>query len=895
ELWIGGAGVTRGYWNRADMTAERFVENPFAEGRMYRTGDLVNRRADGKIDFIGRADGQVKLRGFRIELGEIEAALLAHPAVSEAVVTTRQGPADEEALVAYVAAADLLAGRRAEEGSAGPGREWPAAETLRAHLRSRLPEFMVPGLLVVLPALPLLPNGKVDRKALAALDVARAGTEPATGTAPRTELEERLAAIFGELLGHPVGIEDDFFRGGGHSLLATRLVARVREAVQVDLPLSAVFEAPTVAALGRCVEEARSAAASRPIPRRSQEGEASLSEAPLSEAQRRLWFLDRLDPGNPAYNLPAAVHLAGPLDPAALDAALAALGTRHETLRSSFHERAGEPVVRIVPPATGRLPVIDLTVAGASEALRAELAGRLAERFARRSFDLGRGPLWRTILLRRGRAVHTLLVALHHVVADGWSVDVFQRELSTLYRAEVSGEPAGLPALPIQYGDYAAWQRERLASGALDTQLDFWRRRLDGAPPALDLPTDRPRPPAKTYAGTSRPVRLGRSLIQRLEARADEAGTTPFALLLAAWSVILAKASGQRELVLGTPIANRDRVEVLGLVGFFVNTLPLRLDLGGDPSFAEHAATVRAVALEAFAHPEVPFERLIEELQPVRDGARDPLVQAVFVLQEEAGGGLDLGPMAARVEELTNGTAKFELTLFLETRGDGGLGGRIEVNRDLFDASRAARLVRSFAVLLDAALASPETPLSRLPWLAPEERHQLLVEWRRPAAETVEERSVGELFHAAAAASSGGTALAWDGGSLSYSELAARVRRLARHLRGLGVTRGDRVAVCAERSPELVVALLAVLEAGAAYLPLNAGDPVERLALMLDDTGADLVLTTAASAGAIPEGRRLLLLDRDADTWRGQSTEPLAGPGAGPDDLAYIAYTSGST
>ncbi|MDY7094118.1 MAG: non-ribosomal peptide synthase/polyketide synthase, partial [Acidobacteriota bacterium] len=937
ELYLGGAGVARGYLGRPGLTAERFLPDPFSPvagskgvgGRMYRTGDLVRWRADGEMDFLGRIDHQVKVRGFRIELGEIEAALLGHDEIGEAVVMTRDLGAAEVALVAFAGVA---------------GDEIPAGleEELRRHLRQRLPEFMVPSALVLMAELPLLPNGKVDRKALAARPVELAGEAgSAERTAPRTPLEERLAEHWSDLLGlEAVGVHDDFFRHGGHSLLATRLVARVRAVEGVDLPLSSIFEAPTVASLAQRVEEALSPEAGP-----SSEGEpltvttgdvGSEDPPPLSEAQQRLWFLDRMAPGNPAYNLPAAVHLEGPLQPEALAAAVSEIVARHRALRSTFGERSegehrGEAAQFVQPAAPVPLPVVDLRSLreNAGEAAP-QLARELAQREAARPFDLTRGPLLRTVLLRRGSDSHSLLVNLHHIAADGWSVDVFQRELSELYAAFRNGEGSPLPPLPVQYGDYAAWQRRRLDGGELDAQIDFWRRRLAGAPAALELPTDRPRSASKTYAGGSWWFRLPAGLDRRAEELGRDRRATSFMVLLAGYAALLARESGQRDLVLGTPIANRGRVELERLIGFFVSTLALRLDLAGDPSFEELLGRVRERTLEAFAHPSVPFERLVEELQPERDAGRDPLVQAVFVVQEPAGRTLSLPGLESSVEELVNGTAKFDLTLFLEHRRD-GLAGRIEYNRDLFDGTRMGRLAKHLEVLLTAAVEEPRAPLSQLPWLSAAERHQLLVEWRRPSAELVEERPVSALFTAVAQASPEAPALAWDAQisgngqqklpekppekleALSYRRLAARVYRLARYLRRQGVQRGDRVGVALERSPELITALLAVLEAGAAYVPLNPRDPAPRLALIAEDTGLGLMLTEAgavdALAAALPQelagGARTVLLDDGSEPWQRLPAEPLIsaqgetteeGHGVpGPADLAYIAYTSGST
>ncbi|HEX6863967.1 MAG TPA: amino acid adenylation domain-containing protein, partial [Thermoanaerobaculia bacterium] len=583
ELYLGGAGLARGYLNRPELTAAAFVPDPWGGPgeRLYRTGDLVRWRASGELDFLGRIDHQVKMRGFRIELGEIEAALAAHLAVEEVAVLARG-----DRLVAYVVSNS------------------PA--DLRGHLRERLPEFMVPSNFVLLPTLPRTPNGKLDRKALPAPERA-----VGAGREPGTPMEEMLAGIWTELLGvEAPGPEDSFFACGGHSLMAARLVARVRERLGTELPLAAVFEAPTLAGLAARIERARLADAPplAPVPR--------TGEIPLSFAQERLWFLDQMEPGSAAYNMPFAARLDGELDIEAFRQALEGIVQRHEALRTTFQAGSdGRPVQIIAAPAPLALPVIDLSAGEVQYRLEAE---------ARLPFDLARGPLLRALLLRLGPESHVALVVQHHIVSDGWSIGVFLRELSALYE----GSP--LPDLPVQYADYAVWQR---SWPRLDAQLAWWRERLAGAPQVLELPADRPRPPVRSLRGGERSVRLSAGLAHELQALGRQEGATLFMVLLAAFQALLQRYTGQDDLLVGSPVAGRGERQLEPLIGFFVNDLVLRADLSGNPAFPVFLSRVRDGALAAYAHQDVPFERLVEELRPERDRSRPPLVQVMLALQ----------------------------------------------------------------------------------------------------------------------------------------------------------------------------------------------------------------------------------------------------------------------
>ncbi|HVF62225.1 MAG TPA: amino acid adenylation domain-containing protein [Thermoanaerobaculia bacterium] len=891
ELAIGGAGLARGYLGAPELTAERFVPDPHAGepgARMYRTGDLVRWRADGRIDFLGRMDFQVKVRGFRIELGEIEAALARHPAVAQAVVMAREvGPAAApepveagKRLVAYV----VPRRQPAAEG---------LAEDLPKWLAGKLPEYMVPSAFVVLEALPLNPSGKVDRRALP--EPARAEAA-AVYVAPRGLIEERLAGIWCELLRlDRVGAHDSFFALGGHSLLAARLVSRLRGEFAVEVPLRRIFEVPTLAALAAEIAalKTRGARAEAAIERVTR-------DRPLlaSFGQDRLWFLDRLDPGSTAYTMAAAWSLSGPLVVPALRAALAEVVRRHEALRTVF-AAAGDAgaVQRVSPFAPPPVPLVDL--AAVPPTARAAAARALAAAHARRPFDLAHGPLFRAALLRLGAEEHLLLFAVHHTVSDAWSQGVLVAELSELYAAAIAGRPSPLPPLPIQYADYAAWQRRRLQGRALAAQVAFWREALAGAPALLELPTDRPRPAVQTFAGARRLAVLPPPLLARLRDLSRRQGATLFMTLLAAFQALLARWSGAEDLTVGTPIAGRTRRETEGLIGLFVNTLVLRAGLAGDPAFADFLAQVRERALAAFAHQDLPFEKLVEALNPERALSHTPLFQVLFVLQNAPRQAAPLPGLRFGRMEVEEGVAKFDLTLAASETA-AGLALSLEFNRDLFDAETAERLLGHLRTLLAAVVEDPGRRLSELPWLTAEERRQLAA-WNDTARDYGPAVSLHALIAEQVERTPEAVAVVFEREGITYRELDGRAGALARRLRRLGVGPESLVAVAAERSLELVVALLGVLKAGAAYVPIDPSYPAERLAYMLDDSQAGaprpVVLTQERLLEPLPlgplraRGGEVVLLDGD---WQdeGEGDLPAA---VDPDHPAYMIYTSGST
>ncbi|GAA1388728.1 hypothetical protein GCM10009639_15570 [Kitasatospora putterlickiae] len=863
ELYVAGAGLARGYWRRAALTAERFVADPYDKGgRMYRTGDLVRRRADGAIEFLGRIDGQVKLRGFRIELGEIEAALSRHPAVRQVIVIAREDRPGDTRLVGYCAVPDAGA-------DSGLGAE------LKRFAADTLPGYMVPSAVVVLPALPLNANGKVDRRALPAPEL---GSD-ATGRAPRDERERALCALFGELLGlDDVTVDDDFFALGGHSLLATRLVGRVRAELGAELAIGDLFQAPTVAALAARIAGAPARPALRPEPRPE--------HLPVSFAQRRLWFLGEAEGPAATYNVTLALRLTGPLDTAALEAALGDVAARHESLRTVFAEHDGVPHQRVLaaPPA----PLLTVT-------------DRPAQDLVQHTFDLATDVPLHAYLRAEGPEEHVLTLVMHHIASDGWSLRPLFRDLAEAYTARREGAAPQWSPLPVQYADYTLWQYRLLGADTdpgslLSGQLAHWREALAGLPDELPLPLDRPRPSVPTHRGDVVELELDAALHARLAALAAERGATLFMVLQAAYAALLHRFGAGDDLPIGTPLAGRLDTALDDLVGFFANTLVLRTDLSGAPTFAELLDRVRQADLAAYAHQDVPFERLVEELNPVRTLARHPLFQVMIAFDNTAGGGPAFPGTRAVYEPLGLPSTPFDLTLNLSERHhpDGtpaGVHGGLEFAVDLFDRATAERLAAALVHLLAQAAEHPHRPVADLDVLGAA-GHAALARWHdtaRPGGEPL----LPAVFAAQAAATPDATALVFGELRLSYAELDARVNRLAHGLAGAGIGPESLVALALPRSAESVVSLLAVLKAGAAFLPLDADYPSERLAHMLADARPAAVLST--DEWPLPEVLAgLTVLPAEAAAW---AELPAGEPAVriDPEHAAYVIYTSGST
>ncbi|MBV9790645.1 MAG: amino acid adenylation domain-containing protein [Chloroflexi bacterium] len=914
ELYLGGAGLARGYWNRPDLTAEKFISDPFSaspSARLYRTGDLTRYLPDGRIEFVGRIDQQVKLRGFRIELDEIAAVLATHPQVSECVVVAREDRAGDKRLVAYVTEEPRTQnlepnGEQTNKGTreqnsfpspAAAGEGWPAGrgEGLREFLAVRLPDYMVPSAFVLLDALPITPSGKLDRRALPAPDLEQL-SQAAAFIAPRTPTEELLAGIWAQQLDRSqVSVHANFFELGGHSLLATRVVSRLRETFAIELPLRTLFEAPTLATLAQRIDQARRDSAGTLLPPLT--AQPRPAELPLSFAQQRLWLLDRIAPGGAGYNLPAAIRLHGSLDLAALSGSFTAVVARHEALRTTFAQTSSGLARQVIgEPVPLQLTVIDLQDLDTAD--REAEALVLARAEATQPFDLSYGPLLRATLLRLATEEHVLLVTMHHIIADGWSIGVLIGELATHYRELLIGKtPSDLQAqmlpLPVQYADYTLWQRSWLRDERLAEQLSYWTRQFDPLPSMLALPTDRPRPAAQTYHGALEHFQLDAALLDGLKRLGQQQGTTLYMTLLAAFQTLLFRYSGQPDVVVGSPIAGRTQAELEKLIGFFVNTLALRTDLSGQPSFVELLRRVRETTLGAYAHQDLPFELLIDALQPERDLSHHPLFQAMFVLQNVPMPALQLDDLRLEPVELDPGIAKFDLTLTL-TEIPAGLVGSFEYNTDLFERTTIERMVGHFQTLVAAIVAEPEQQIDRLPLLTEPER-QLLDDWNATPAELGPERSIHDLFAEQALRTPDAIALVHAGQQLTYDQLNRRANQLAHHLGALGVGSETLVGVCLDRSFELVVALLAILKAGAVYVPLDPSYPVARLELMLADVQAPVLLTTSRHQ-ALAQGlsTQALCLDTAAPLIEQQpQTNPLTTVHG--EQLAYVIYTSGST
>ncbi|WNG57420.1 amino acid adenylation domain-containing protein [Archangium gephyra] len=875
ELHIGGEGLAWGYLHRPELTAEKFVPHPFASQpgeRLYRTGDMVRWLPEGNLDFVGRVDSQVKLRGFRIEPGEVESALVGYPGVGEAVVMVREDSPGDRRLVGYVVARE------------GQGLE---VSELKAYLKDKLPDYMVPAALVKLDTLPLNPNGKVDRKALPVPDQVRTSQGY---VAPRNETERLLAQLWSEVLAAPrIGIHDNFFELGGHSLLATQALSRIRTAFEAELPLREFFESPTIAALALKLDvslEASQGIQAPPLTRVSREG-----PLPLSFAQQRLWFLDQLQPGSSFYNVPTALKLEGALDVPALENSLSALVRRHESLHTTFHSERGQPLQVITPPESPPLQVVDLR--SLPTARREAEVRKLTTQEARQPFDLGRGPLLRALLLRVGEHQHVLMITLHHIISDGWSMGVLVRELATFYQAFSQGLPASLPELPLQYADYSAWQHDWLQGEVLEKQLGWWRQQLADAPRALELPTDKPRPPVQTHQGALCHIQLPRPLSLAVKSLAQQEGATPFMVLLATFQLLLSRYSGQDDICVGSPIAGRNRGELEGLIGFFVNPLVLRARLSGVTSFRALLHQVRDTTLGAFEHQDLPFEKLVEELQPQRDLSRSPLFQVMFTLQNAPMPELALPGLTLRSLEEESHFAKFDANLIFAPSED-GFHGAFEYATDLFEHSTAARMMGHFQVLLEAALSRPEAPLSELPLLSEAERQQVLVDWNQTQRYYPRDACIHHLIQQQASLRPGAIAVEFGEQSLSWRELDARSNQLAHLLRSHGVGPDSLVALCLERSLELIVSLLGILKAGGAYLPLDSTYPAQRLAFMLEDAPPRLLLTTQALRPALTLPDSLPCLVWDELELEGL---PTSAPDSGVTsrNLAYVNFTSGST
>ncbi|MGH3904403.1 MAG: amino acid adenylation domain-containing protein, partial [Pseudonocardiaceae bacterium] len=882
ELYLAGAQLARGYLNRAGLTAARFVACPFGDSgeRMYRTGDLVRWTADGVIEYLGRADEQVKIRGFRVEPGEIETALLGHPQVGAAAVVARADGPGPKRLVAYVVPA--------------AGGQAPAAGELRALVAGSLPDYMVPSAFVVLEGLPLTRHGKLDRKALPAPDFTAATR--ADYLAPRTDVERAVAAIWAEVLRvDRVGVEDNFFELGGDSIRSIQVISRLRSAFGVELSPRAVFTTPTVGGLAGVIAAGAGdsdALAAIPLLPRDR-------ALPLSFAQQRLWFLDEFAPGSTEYISPTAMRLRGELDVDALSSALTTLVARHESLRTTIDSVDGRGVQLVHSSYDVDIPVLDLS--GSAEPERdAELA-RFLEREVSTPFDLRQGPLVRVRLVRLGDDEHVLTVVLHHIITDGWSTGVLLDDLGALYAAAVRGEQAVLPTLPVQYADYAAWQRERLSGQALDNQLDYWRMKLDGVAP-LELPTDRPRPPVRTDNGAQLEFQVPAGLMVQLRMLARQRGATLYMTLVAACQLLLHRWSGQNDVAVGTVVSGRERTELERLIGFFVNTLVLRTNLSGNPTFRELLGREREVALGAYAHHDVPFEKLLEHLNFQRGLSHTPLFQMFFNMHIFPENQIILPGLTVETLSHRRVVSHFDLTLYVLDR-DEEIELSLAYNADLFDPARMVEMLEQLNHLLLQIGENPEARIERLSLVtASAERYlpnpvQLLdSEWKG---------AVHTRFSLQAQKFPESLAIVDHRASWTYKELDDRSNQLANYLRDSGIESGDIVAIYGHRSAPLIWAVLGVLKAGAAFVILDPAYPATRLIDCLQAAMPRAWLQLEA-AGAVPDGVekfiarasfrcRLELPQTASGDFLSQNSAADPGVVVVPNDLAYVAFTSGST
>ncbi|MCY8124232.1 non-ribosomal peptide synthetase DhbF [Bacillus spizizenii] len=880
ELYIAGTGLARGYFRRPDLTAERFVADPYGPpgARMYRTGDQARWRADGSLDYIGRADHQIKIRGFRIELGEIDAVLAKHPDIEQAAVVVREDQPGDKRLVAYVVAASAI-----------------DTADLRRYVGAILPDYMVPAAFMEMDELPLTPNGKLDRKALPAPDFSTSVSD----RGPRTPQEEILCDLFAEVLGLArVGIDDSFFELGGHSLLAARLMSRIREVMGAELGIAKLFDEPTVAGLAAHLDQAQSA---RPALRRAERPE----RIPLSFAQRRLWFLHCLEGPSPTYNIPVAVRLSGELDQGVLQAALYDLVCRHESLRTIFPESQGTSYQHILDADQAR-PVLHVT-----EIDEMELSGRFAES-VRYSFDLAAEPAFRAELFVIGPDEYVLLLLVHHIVGDGWSLTPLTRDLGAAYAARCYGKAPEWAPLTVQYADYALWQQELLGSGddpnsLIAGQLAFWKETLKNLPDQLELPTDYSRPAEPSHDGDTIHFRIEPELHKRLQDLARANRVSLFMVLQSGLAALLTRLGAGTDIPIGSPIAGRNDDALGDLVGLFINTLVLRTDTSGDPSFRELLDRVREVNLAAYENQDLPFERLVEVLNPARSRATHPLFQIMFAFQNTPDAELNLPDMESSLRIHSVGSAKFDLTLEIsENRlADGtpnGLEGLLEYSTDLFKQATAQALADRLMRLLEAAESDPDQQIGNLDILAPEERSSMVTDWQS-VSEKIPHACLPEQFEKQAALSPEAIAVVCEDQSLSYAELNERANRLARMLISEGVGPEQFVALALPRSLEMAVGLLAVLKAGAAYLPLDPDYPADRIAFMLEDAQPAFIMTNTKAAENIPPAENVprIVLD-DPELAEKLNTYPAENPSntdriqpLSPLNTAYVIYTSGST
>ncbi len=874
ELYIGGAGVARGYLNRPELTAERFITDPFsdkANARLYRTGDMAHYLPSGAIDYLGRIDDQVKIRGFRIELGEIESVIGQFANVREAVATAHEQDGDKR-LAAYVVSAS---GSKID------------TEELRKFLKQKLPDYMLPSAFVQLEQIPLTPNGKVDRKALPAPE-RDASTTREGYESPTTETEKTVAKIWSGMLGvNNIGIHDNFFDLGGHSLLATQALVKVATETGVLLKVADLFNTPTIYDIARKLDDGCPTSKTNAIPLVPRSDSIL-----LSFAQQRLWFLDKLEPNSAAYNIPFGMRIDGEIDIDALRQALDKLIVRHESLRTTVQTVNGEASLEIIPELRCDLPVVDIS--DLSDEERDAKVPTLAAEEASHAFDLATSPLFRTKLLKLKDDEYVMLVTMHHVISDGWSLAVFFEELSEVYAGITQGIDVHLPELKLQYADFASWQRGPLAEEEIAKQLEFWGEKLTGAEPLLEFPTDRQRPLVQTYKGANYRTTLSPELLEELRTFSRNEGVSLFMTLLAAFYTLVYRHTNQDDLVLGVPIANRNYSDIERVIGFFANTLALRADLSGSPSFRKFLDHVKGLALESYDNQDVPFEKLVEHLNPKRSISHNPIFQVMFGLHNTPPlkpelSGLNLTPI-----EMNTGTSRFDLEVLVRENPN-GLGVLAEYSTDLFDESTIERFIARFEVLLCSILTNPDESISVLPVLTEAERYKIVDEFNDTSKAYPTDKCVHQLFEEQVKRRPDAIAVVYQDQLLTYRELNQKANSIAHRLQEFNIGPDSLVGLCVERSVEMVAGIFGILKTGAAYVPLDPSYPVDRLKLMLDDSGATVIVSHQNLANELDSKRfKIIYMDdpsvvSDTDAFE----NPQSGTGMG--NLAYINYTSGST
>lgn len=870
EIYFSGPGITQGYLNLPHRTKTSYV---WLDGeRFYRMGDVGRLNPQGNLQMLGRDDNQVQIRGMRIELREIESSLNLHPAITNCVVVVKEDQLGEKPLIAYLI----------------PQADSPSSGELRSFLQASLPQYMIPTQFIWVEQFPLNPNGKVDRRALSDLEIK---SDSQSLTQPRTITEEQLVRICCEVLKlEAVGVEENFFELGGHSLLATQVISRIRETLKVEIAIADLFTSPTIAELAKQIDQASSKNAIIPIlPVPRQE------KTPLSLTQQRLWFLYQLEPESSAYNIPLALEIKGVLQINALKRAIAEIVSRHEILRTNFELIDNTPVQIISPTREIPLEVIDLSSLSVSESA-AELEN-LMEIEIHRPFELSQEALLRTTLVQQTPDTQVLLIVIHHIVADGWSLEVFTRELSTIYSTLVKGQSSPLPELAIQYADFAHWQREYLQGEIYETQLNYWQNQLAGLPPLLQLPIDKPRPAIQTFDGGIERFSLNSELTGKLHAISQKSGATLFMTLLAAFASLLSRYSNSQDIAIGSPIANRNRREIEPLIGFFVNTLVLRTNLEGNPSFQELLQQVRQTTLDAYGHSDLQFDQLVEILQPERSSSYNPLFQVMFILQNDLDMAQDTSSLSLNPLPLDQVTAQFDLTLSL-SETDQGLTGFWQYNSNLFEAATIERMTGHFKTLLEGMILHPEKPVGKLPLLTPAESQQLLAQWNNTATDYPQDKSIHQLFEEQVAKTPDAVAVIFEKHQLTYRELNSRANQLAHYLKKLGVKPETLVSICLDRSLEMVIGLLGILKAGGAYVPLDPSYPQERLSQILSDSQASILLTNQELGENIPPcSARVLCLASIFETiGEEDQNNPVNDLKFDNfDNLAYVIYTSGST